>query len=241
MNAIAVACATFVTTLIGGLVAFRFSDRLHIILNFSAGAVVAVALFDLLPESIDLAGPAYGTTSVSGLIGLGFMAYLLLDRLAAGRYRGAAATVAAHISRARLGASSLVAHSFLDGVAIGLSFQVSSSTGVIVSIAVLTHDFSDGINTVGLVLRAARERSTALRWLALDATAPVLGAASTLAFHPTAAELGLALAPFCGLFLYIGASDLLPESYHAHPTRLATIATLAGAAILYLAIRIGRG
>jgi zinc transporter ZupT len=46
---------------------------------------------------------------------------------------------------------------------------------------------------------------------------------------------------FCGLFLYIGASDLLPESYHAHPTRLATIATLAGAALLYLAVRLGRG
>ena len=240
MNAIVIACATFVATLIGGLVAFRFSDRLHIILNFSAGAVIAVALFDLLPESIDLAGPAYGATNVSGLIGLGFMVYLLLDRLAAARHFGASAA-GGHISRARLGASSLVAHSFFDGVAIGLSFQVSQSTGVIVSIAVLTHDFSDGINTVGLVLRAARDRSSALRWLALDAAAPVLGAASTLAFHPAAAQLGLALAGFCGLFLYIGASDLLPESYHAHPTRLATVATLAGAALLYLAVRIGRG
>lgn len=240
MNAIAVACATFATTLTGGLVAFRFSDRLHIILNFSAGAVVAVALFDLLPESIDLAGPTYGTTTVSGLIGLGFMVYLLLDRVAAARHRGAAAADA-RISRAGLGASSLVAHSFLDGVAIGLSFQVSQATGVIVSIAVLTHDFSDGVNTVGLVLRDARERSVALRWLALDAAAPVLGAASTYAFHPAAAQLGLALAGFCGLFLYIGASDLLPESYHAHPTRLATVATLAGAALLYLAVRIGRG
>jgi ZIP family zinc transporter len=240
MNAIAVACATFAMTLSGGLVALRFRDRLHVILNFSAGAVVAVALFDLLPESIDLAGPAYGTASVSGLIGLGFMVYLLLDRLAAVRHRDAA-TAAAHISRARLGASSLVAHSFFDGVAIGLSFQVSQSTGVIVSIAILAHDFSDGVNTVGLVLRAARERSFALRWLALDAVAPVLGAASTFAFHPAAAQLGLALAVFCGLFLYIGASDLLPESYHAHPTRLATIATLAGAALLYLAVRLGRG
>ncbi len=47
---------------------------------------------------------------------------------------------------------------------------------------------------------------------------------------------GVALALFAGFFLYIGASDLIPESYHAHPKFLTTVTTLAGAAVLYLAI-----
>ena len=237
MNPIVVAVGTFVSTLAGGLVAFRFSDRLHIILSFSAGAVVAVAFFDLLPESMELAAGAHGTTAVSFLVGLGFLSYLLLDRIAmpqTGLGR------AANETRGHLGASSLVGHSFLDGVAIGLAFQVSPSTGLIVATAVLTHDFSDGVNTVGLVLRSGGGRQPAFRWLLADAVAPVVGAATTLAFHPAADELGLALAIFCGFFLYIGASDLLPESYHAHPTRLSTVATLLGAAVLYAAIRISR-
>ena len=47
---------------------------------------------------------------------------------------------------------------------------------------------------------------------------------------------GLALALFGGFFLYIGASDLIPESYHAHPKFLTTAMTLMGAGVLYLAI-----
>ena len=238
MNPIVIALGTFVSTLAGGLVAFRFSDRLHFVLSFSAGAVVAVAFFDLLPEAMDLAAAAHGTTAVSFLVGLGFLSYLLLDRIAMPQAGAASAVDGA---RGHLGATSLVGHSFLDGVAIGLAFQVSSSTGLIVATAVLTHDFSDGVNTVGLVLRGGGGRRPAFRWLLGDAIAPVLGAASTLAFHPAADQLGLALAVFCGFFLYIGASDLLPESYHAHPTRLSTVATLLGAAVLYAAIRISRG
>ena len=118
---------------------------------------------------------------------------------------------------------------------------MSQSTGVIVSIAILAHDL---LRMASIPSGCAACRTGAVVRAAvapLDAVAPVLGAASTFAFHPAAAQLGLALAVFCGLFLYIGASDLLPESYHAHPTRLATIATLAGAALLYLAVRLGRG
>jgi ZIP family zinc transporter len=51
-----------------------------------------------------------------------------------------------------------------------------------------------------------------------------------------AGELGLALALFSGFFLYIGASELIPESFHAHPKFMTTFMTLAGAAVLYLAI-----
>ena len=70
-------------------------------------------------------------------------------------------------------------HSFLDGIAIGLAFRVSSGVGAIVTIAVLVHDFSDGINTVNLVLKNGGTSRQAFRWLITDALAPILGVAAT--------------------------------------------------------------
>jgi ZIP family zinc transporter len=64
----------------------------------------------------------------------------------------------------------------------------------------------------------------------------VLGIASTYFFTLPGDGFGTALALFAGFFLYIGASDLIPESYHAHPKFLTTLMTLAGAAALYVAI-----
>ncbi|HMH88343.1 MAG TPA: ZIP family metal transporter, partial [Steroidobacteraceae bacterium] len=119
---------------------------------------------------------------------------------------------------------------------IGLAFQASPEVGIVVAIAVLTHDFSDGINTTNIVLKNQGSRSTALRWLLLDAVAPVIGVASTYFFTLPGTAFGTVLALFAGFFLYIGASDLIPESYHAHPKFLTTVMTLAGAAVLYLAI-----
>ena len=127
-------------------------------------------------------------------------------------------------------------HSFLDGVAIGIAFHVSSVVGAIVTAAVLTHDFSDGINTVSMILHHGGDRKQALKWLALDAVAPVLGVLSTFAFSISESAVSIILAVFCGFFIYIGASDLLPESHHEHPTRWTTIATVLGMAVIYLAV-----
>jgi ZIP family zinc transporter len=137
-----------------------------------------------------------------------------------------------------LGAGSLSLHSFLDGAAIGLAFQVSSAVGAIVAVAVLVHDFSDGINTVNMILKNNGTRSQAFKWLIVDAAAPVLGITSTLFFSVAESTLGIILAIFTGFFLYIGASDLLPESHHNHPTVWTTFATVLGVAVLYGAIKL---
>jgi ZIP family zinc transporter len=89
---------------------------------------------------------------------------------------------------------------------------------------------------MNIVLKNNGNRPQAVRWLMVDALAPVLGIASTYLFMLPGEGFGISLALFAGFFLYIGASDLIPESYHAHPKFLTTAMTLAGAAILYLAI-----
>ena len=235
MTVILIACGAFVATMIGGLFAIRFRDRLHLILGFSAGAVVGVALFDLLPEAISLGGKFYAPAHIALFIAAGFLVYLLIDRLVL--LHPHEHSDGAIQARGAFGASALSAHSFLDGVAIGVGFQASPAVGLIVAAAVLTHDFSDGINTVSFILKSGGGWRRALPWLALDAITPVLGAASTLLFRIPGSAIGLVLAVFAGCFLYLGASDLIPESQHAHPRAATTIMTLAGAAAIYLAVR----
>jgi ZIP family zinc transporter len=235
MTLIIIAAAAFLATMAGGLLALRLRDRMHLILGFSAGAVIAVAFFDLLPEALELGGD-YGADTVLGVTALGFMLYLLLDRtllLHAHSHEGPHGH-----SRGAVRAGSFSLHSFFDGIGIGLAFQVDAAVGLIVAAAVLAHDFSDGINTVSVVVRHGGSYKKAVRWLLADAAAPVLGIAATLLFGVTDESLGLLLALFSGFFLYIGASDLIPESHHAHPTFWTTAATLAGALALFCAVRL---
>lgn len=230
-----VALLAFGATMLGGALALSLRDRLHLILGFSAGAVIAVAFFDLIPEAIDLGGQLTSTANVVALMALGFLLYLLLDRGLV--LHGHAHEEHEHEeARGHARAGSLSLHSLLDGIGIGLAFQVAPAVGWVVAAAVLAHDFSDGINTVNVVVRHGGERRRALRWLLIDALAPVAGILLTLLFSVSQPQLGLLLALFAGFFLYIGASDLIPESHHQHPTFWTTAMTLAGAAVLYVAI-----
>jgi len=227
-----IAIATFFSTLFGGLVALRLKDHLHLILGFSAGAVIGVAFFDLMPEALELGSEFYSIPTIFSIVALGFLTYLVLDRFVLLHSHDD------HAHRGRFGASTLSLHSFLDGIAIGLGFQVSASVGIVVALAVLAHDFSDGINTVNFILKNKGEKRQAFRWLLIDAVAPVLGVLVTLLFSVSEQSLGLLLALFSGFFLYIGASDLIPESHHAHPARMTTIMTLLGAGTLFMIIRL---
>jgi zinc transporter ZupT len=236
MPVLSVAFAASIATFIGGLFALKFRDKLHLILGFSAGAVAGVALFDLLPEAIDL-GTRYHSASTTALfIALGLFGYLVLDRLIL--LHTHEEDDEANAPRGFFGALTLSAHSFLDGVAIGVGFQASAAVGVVVTAAVLTHDFSDGINTVNLIFRSGGDWRIASRWLLADAIAPLLGAASTLFFRIPEPAIGLVLAVFVGSFLYLSASDLIPESHHRHPRALTTVMTLLGALVLYIVVRL---
>ncbi|MFM2330527.1 MAG: hypothetical protein RLZZ26_34 [Candidatus Parcubacteria bacterium] len=236
MHILLVAFAASVATFIGGMFAIRFRDQLHLILGFSAGAVAGVALFDLLPEAIELGTKYHQASTVSLFIALGLFGYLILDRLILLHTHDEDEDVS--VPRGAFGALTLSAHSFVDGVAIGVGFQASAAVGALVTAAVLTHDFSDGINTVNLILRNGGSWRHAIRWLFIDALAPLLGAASTLFFNIPASYMGLMLALFAGSFLYLSASDLIPESHHRHPRALTTIMTLLGALLLYSVVHL---
>jgi ZIP family zinc transporter len=231
--------ATAVSTVLGGLFAIKLKDKLHLILGFSAGAVLGVALFDLLPESIELTSGKYNVQIVSMLVAVGFSIYMILDRLFLLRdHHGDDCENPNHSNK--LGALALVFHSFLDGFGIGLAFKVSSAIGWVVALAVLTHDFSDGINTVSMIIKGNGERITALKWLISDALAPAVGVVATYFLTVSKSCLGLILSVFIGLFLYISASDLIPESHHRHPTIWTSISTIIGMAVILVAVNLAK-
>lgn len=233
MTVLLVSLATFTSTLLGGLFAIKLKDKLHLILGFSAGAVVGVALFDLLPESIEISG--HGINTVMLFIACGFVFYMIVDRFIASHCHETNCGNDNH-NNGRLGAGTLIFHSLLDGLGIGLAFKVSPLIGAVVAAAVLTHDFSDGINTVAMIVKNNGQRKEAMKWLLADAIAPVIGvvlASFTTVSQPT---LGLILAVFAGMFLYIGSCDLIPESHHQHPQALTTILTIAGLLAIFLAV-----
>lgn len=226
-----IALGTLVATMLGGLFAIRWSDKLHLILGFSAGALIGVAFFDLLPEAATIGSQFFTVETVMLMIALGFVGYMVLDRVF---FMHSHDDHCHH--KGGFGAASLSFHSFLDGVAIGIGFHVSSAVGLVVAAAVLAHDFSDGINTVSMILRKGGDKRQAFKWLTLDAIAPVIGIASTVLFTIPAQATGIILAVFTGFFLYIGASDLLPESHHSHPTHWTTFTTIIGMAVIYMAV-----
>lgn len=230
----------------------RLRHRLHPIMGFAAGVVVATALADLLPEARDLAAEGHDLL-LGGAAVAGFLVYSALEALVHrqswehGHHPGADPDVPhEHEDDLRgpgsvlrlAGAGGLVVHSSLDGLAIGLGFQASTDVGLLVGLAVLAHDFADGMNVVTLALRADRGVRPAVVVLALDALAPVIGVAagSLIALPDTA--LGTLLATFAGVFIAIGAGHLLPEAQHQRPGAAPAVVLLAAVgAVVVLAVR----
>jgi ZIP family zinc transporter len=207
------------------------------LIALTGGIVVAVALFDVLPEAIESLGDG---RRVAWLVGGGFLAFFLVERALVLHHRDEPEQARAHAQVGVLGAAGLSAHSFVDGLGIGLAFQVDTATGVLVFVAVVSHDFADGMNTVGFILRQGADRARALRWLAVDALAPLLGAVVGTQVAVSEFALGHLLAVYAGFFLFMGATDLLPEA-HEHPSRarvaLTTIGFAATFGVAWLATR----
>lgn len=243
MPALVLSLAALLSTLGGGLFALRFRDSIHLILAFTAGVLLGVVSFDLLPEIFDLAART-GADAVHAMIALvlGFLLFHALEKFVLVHHGHEADYASHHHPKVGvLSALALAGHSLMDGVGIGLGFQVSSTVGVTVAIAVIAHDFCDGLNTVSLMLVNRNTDRRSLAMLVLDAIAPVVGAASTLAFSVPPGLLVLYLGFFAGFLLYIGASDILPEAHsRAGPKTAGGLIglTCLGAAFIYAVVQV---
>lgn len=247
----------FMSTLLGGYAVFRLQHRLHVAMAAAAGILVATAFVDLLPEAVELIGGDDAVLLAGAAAVAGYLLYAAVEAfIHQGTYEhehapgqdprephehepGPSAT---RSTIGWLAPAGLIAHSMLDGFAIGLGFAAGAETGIIVLLAVLIHDFADGLNIVTVALAGGRGRMTAVVLLGLDAVATIVGIALSQVIPLAPGQLGLLLGGFAGAFVAIGAGHLLPEAEHrrgANASPLVTLAVLGALLVVGVRLLIG--
>lgn len=239
--AIALAAITAISTGAGGYLAIRSKDRLHLTLGLSAGFLLGLVAFDLLPEVFALNKNSFGgvpTVSIAfvvGFLGLHFAEQIFGSHEPAESDYGHEHDHSANIA-GTVGAVAMAGHVFLDGVALGLAFQISSRLGFAVFIAILAHAFSDGLNTVSFLIKGGHWTKRAVSLLGVDAVMRISGAALGTYVVISNPVMAIYLAIFSGFVIYLATSHILPEAHSRHPSRLTMLATVAGVAIMWLVV-----
>lgn len=206
------ALATFASTIIGGSVILKFKRYAPYFFGFAAGSLVSVAFLDILPESLRIASESnLSIRTLMLVIVFTFFFFSLIERFFLTHEIHSHGDGHGHIM-GPIGATSMIIHSFLDGIAIGSAFQVSASVGLLVALAVIFHDFTDGINTVTIMIQNRHKSPRATLFLVLDALAPVIGVLATTLMIISPKALAIILSIFVGEFMFIGASTFLPET-----------------------------
>ena len=239
MAPILLAFATFISTLTGGIMGIKNQDKLHRILGYTAGVLLGVVAFDILPEIFKILNQE-GHSSTGAMVALvcGFLVFHIIEKTILIHHTNEQEYEVHH--HPQVGVASALAlsgHSFLDGVGIGLGFQASTTVGIAVAIAVIAHDFTDGLNTVNLMLLNENKSKKAFMYLLLDAVAPVFGVLSTMLFTLSPGALTIYLGFFAGFLLYIGASQILPEAHSKHSSYSTIGMTVIGVVFMFIVTR----
>lgn len=215
------ALVTSTATLAGG--ALPMYTRLRLVeqrymVAFAGGAMVAIALFDLIPEM-----EAHNAVALL----VGFFAIYLLEKLVMIHACGEA-ECETHI----MGWPALIgiaAKSLIDGLAIAVGFRASPVLGSLIALAVFAHEIPRGLATTAIMQKAGYSRPRVWAALLVDAGFAPLGVLLSSLIPPSAFEPLIGFT--AGVFLYVGASDLLPEAHRRFNLRV-VLATVAGGGLI---------
>lgn len=241
MIAIALAAVTVLATTLGGALALKSKDRFHLVLGLAAGLMLGLVSFDLLPEIFRNATlhvgklPAVTLAFVGGFLTLHFFEQFAGSHEPVDSDYDHDHTHYGNIAGG-LGALAMAGHVFLDGMALGLAFQVSNAFGIAVFIALIVHAFSDGLNTVAMLIKGGKWSSAVKALLVIDAIARISGAALGSKISISNSWLAIYLAIFSGFIIYIATSHILPEAHSRHPSRMTMVATLIGVLTMFLVV-----
>lgn len=231
--------AASAAALLGGYTALRSRQWLSWAMALTAGLVLGLVTFDLLPEIFDLVqsanfDPVWPMAALTG----GFLAFHLIEKFIP-LHEAGEENYGPH-RHPKLGITRAVAlsgHSFLDGLSIGVAFQVDSSVGAAVAIAVIGHRFADGFDTTTFMLFHKNQLANIKKWLGVVVLMPVAGGLASLVFSLSDQVLAIYLGFFAGFILYIAASNLLPQAHSQKPSRYAIGLTLLGVAAMFIVTR----
>ncbi|MFZ1258151.1 MAG: ZIP family metal transporter [Candidatus Saccharimonas sp.] len=231
-----------VVSLVGGVALLRFSHRrqqvIRYALPFGAGTLLAVAFLSLLPEALH----GVGEMVTAYCMLAGFLVFFILER-ALGWFHhhethhhdtihGAKNTT--HQWLVIIGDT---LHNAIDGVAIGAAFLVNPAAGIGTAIAVSAHEIPQEIGDFGILLGKGMAPRRVIIVNALSALATVVTALVTYALGSSMAlNPAPLLAVAAGMFVYIAASDIIPD-IHERPRREGNkqaLVLLAGVAVMAL-------
>jgi zinc and cadmium transporter len=213
-----------VISLIGGVVLLRFKKRrevaLLLTLPFGAGALLAAAFFDLLPESFD------GADSRTMLLYClaGFTVFFVLERCASWfHHHHEHEHTAKNTQQRRLIIFGDMMHNAIDGVAIAAAFLVSIPTGIITTLAVSAHEIPKELGTFAMLLSKGWKDRTVILANVATALATIAAAVTVYLLGKDLSEfVGPVLAMTAGFFIYVAASDIIPD-IHEQPRKIGTI------------------
>lgn len=194
------------------------------LISFSAGVLLAVGFLHMLPEAQELTGHAMFYL-LAAFVSFYFLEHHLV--LHAEHEQLQHSNVEVPNSHSHLCANphplGLIAffgmslHSLIDGVIIGTGFNVDHDMGMLSAIAIMAHKIPAGISIFSILLHYGYARRRAQLFTASVALATPLGALGAGGIlsniHPS--RLGVLMALAAGSFIYIAASDLIPESHRA--------------------------
>lgn len=197
------------------------------LVSFAAGVMLATAFLHLIPESLSL--------SKHGLLAVlfGVLTFYLLQQLV--NFHPCYDEECRLHNLGILSITGLTFHSLLDGITIALGFGIDVSLGMMMTLAVVLHEFPEGITTTSILMYAKMPRNKIVLYSLIVAAATPVGA---ILFYPflqdmPAGILGLLLAVAAGSFIYIALADLIPQT-HKTQNRLNAIILLLG--VLFLAL-----
>jgi len=190
------------------LVPARVRDRLvPWLVSYAVGALLGVALLELLPQALTTLAPP----PVFGTLLVGILAFFVLEKLALWRHCHTH-ECEVHGSSAPLVLIGDAAHNFLDGAVIGAAAVTSVPLAVSTAIAVLAHEIPHEIGDFAILLHAGFGRGRALLFNAATAAAGMAGAAVALVFLDALPRLEPYVLAFAtASFLYVAMSDLIPD------------------------------
>lgn len=225
--------------LLGGYTAIYNRDRLHIAISLTAGLVLGLVAFDLLPEIFA------GATSARldpvwpmVLFASGFLLFHAVEKIIL-VHNESEDEYKPH-THPKLGvarAIALAGHSFLDGLSIGVAFQVSTAVGTAVALAVIGHRFADGFDTASFMLLHKNKIMHIKKFLTVVVAMPILGGLSSLFVSFSQGALTLYLGFFAGILMYIAASNILPQAHAKDQSYKSLILTLLGAVCMLVVTR----
>lgn len=176
------------------------------LITFSTGVLLATAIGHLLPEAQNLQPGALIWFLVS------FISFYIIEHGLILHACNEGGDCEVHpIDRIALVGMGL--HSLLDGIIIGVGFEISASLGVIATLSVLLHRLPDGIAITSVLLHSHYDKRKTIIYTWMVALLAPIGAVASFLFLQNVKPdiLGILVALAAGSFLYVAASDLVPE------------------------------